>query len=270
MSLQPVFDLANAEVIHMRPLDEFTLDGLAPELHQFVDRNGPSGPMFDHPLYRDMHMLVTAAMPARRDYRDIEIPAGLARINAIIEEQIKCRAEAATCGQWGRYVFVHYRPYRVDALLNAIQRVGASRLWHLVGQVWRDSEDNMASAIEWGEIWSHAYDGKHGGFRKCFERVMGAPDRRAYDALPEFLTCYRGCKEEHHAYGYSWTIDREKAEWFARRRIGAGIVAKTQVHKSVVLAYFSDRKESEVVLDIDYIEGVEITHLEAPALAKAA
>lgn len=272
MTLQPVFDLANAEVIHAVPSNEFTLAGLPPDLHEFVDWDGPLGPMFDHPLHREINMRMTAALPERR-YDDVVIPAGLASIGFVIDEKTKERDGAAFCGDWRSYVFVHHRPYRVEALLHVIRRVGASRIWPLVGDVWTDSESNMASADEWADIWSHAYDHKQGGFRKCFKRVMGAADRRAYEALPEVVTCYRGCRAEHHVYGYSWTLDREKAVWFARRhsRSGSGIVAKVEVHKSVVLAYFGSRKEAEVVLDIDYLDEVaELQHLEAPALANAA
>ena len=80
---------------------------------------------------------------------------------------------------------------------------------------------------------------------------MSAKDRRTYEALPEFINAYRGCFDADDVMAYSWTLDRGKAEWFARRKrmMGTPVVAKVNVHKSFVLAYFSDRNESEVVLD---------------------
>jgi hypothetical protein len=49
----------------------------------------------------------------------------------------------------------------------------------------------------------------------------------------------------------SWTVDPASARWFARRPgyPGEKIVLKTTVPKGKVLAYFSKRTESEVVID---------------------
>jgi hypothetical protein len=152
--------------------------------------------------------------------------------------------------------------------LQVIKRVGASKVWPLVGHVWRDSESIAQSADEWEEVWSHAYD-RDGNFRKGHRRVMSAPDRRVYDALPKFVTIYRGCESEDYVCGYSWTLDRERAEWFARRFSSGGVVAKAEVHKSVILAYFSERNESEIVVDVDFLNwDWEITAL--PELKEAA
>ncbi|MGK9053117.1 hypothetical protein [Neorhizobium petrolearium] len=241
--------MLDQRVIHSLPLSKFNLEGLDPTLRSFVDWNGRHGPVFDHPLYRDTAMTLTAAMPA--DWPEgSNSPAGLARINEVVAHKKALADGFRRARKWEAYVFTHHRPYRVDALLEAVREVGASRLWPLVGHVWRDSESNMQSEDEWAEIWSHAYD-RHGRFRKCHKRVMSAKDQRTFEAFPEILTVYRGCFSEDDVIAYSWTLDREKAEWFARRKRwnGSPVVAKVEVHKSAALAYFSDRNESEVVLD---------------------
>jgi len=257
------------------PLEEFTLDGLDPSLHEFVNWDGHFGPVFDHPLYRDTHLRITAAMPEREGWPDKTkiVPAGLKQINEIIEFQSNLLKEFENARRWQHYVFTYHRPYRVDALLRVVERVGASKLWPLVGYVWHDSESNMQSADEWNEIWSRAYD-RHGDFRKCFRKVMGAADRRIYDGLPTMITAYRGCFDENDTMAYSWTLNRETAEWFARRKRfhGAPVVAKVKVHKSFVLAYFGSRNESELVLDytqgLDYYD-MTFTELE-PEMREAA
>lgn len=234
-------------VIRALPASEFNLVGLNPTLHDYVDWNGRHGPVFDHPLYRDVSMCLTAAMPANWPEG---APAGLARINDIIAQKRALAEEFEQSRNWAAYVYTHHRPYRVDALLYAVRKVGASRLWPLIGDVWRDSESNMQSVEEWEEIWSHAY-ARNGKFRKCHKFVMRAKDRRAFEALPETLTLYRGCFSPDDVDAYSWTLDIDKAEWFARRKCwnGSPTVAKVEVHKSFALAYFSDRNEAEVVLD---------------------
>jgi hypothetical protein len=246
------------------PVDRasFPINDLDEELRAYVV-DGAFGLSFDHPLYRDIHILFTANMPAEQ-YSDLSwAPAGLARINEIIRRKKKELSDAEAKGDWGSYVFIHHRPYRVDALLNVIRRRGASRLWPLVRHVWTNSESNMQSWFEWSEIWSHAYT-RNGNFRRCFRNFMRPVDRRTYDNLPEVITAYRGCADEDEVEGYSWTLDRGRAEWFARRAThrGPGIVATVNVHKSVALAYLSDRQESEIILDIEYLhEDIQVESL---------
>ncbi|MCZ7488609.1 hypothetical protein [Rhizobium rhizogenes] len=247
-------------------LSDFSLDLLDPDLRKYVDWEGNYGPVFDHPLYRDPIMLMTAAIPA--DYpAGSASPAGLGRINQIVDLKQRSLEKYKLRQDWRSYVFTFHRPYRVDALLTVIRSVGASRLWPLIGDVWRDSESNMPSRVEWAEIWSHAY-GKQGGFRPEFYRVMSAKERRFYRALPETITVYRGCFDASDTMAYSWTLDREMAEWFARRKRSQEnpVVARMDVHKSNVLAYFAGRNESEVVIDFNFGgEDYEIEIIELPA-----
>lgn len=240
--------IASGQAIRALPLSEFKLDALDPALHRYVDWEGRFGPVFDHPLYRDVHMRHTAAMPADWLYEGCR--PGLASINQIIERKQQALQEYERERKWFNYVFTHHRPYRADALFDVIGKVGASRVWPLVGHVWTDSESNAQSWETWEEIWSHAYDSR-GNFRKGFSKVMSAKDRRTYEALPAIITAYRGCFDEYDTTAYSWTLDREKAEWFARRKSWNGnpVIAKVEVHKPFVLAYFSDRNESEVIID---------------------
>ena len=79
--------------IHPVPLEDLTLDGLHPELHEYVVWDGPFGPMFDHPLVRDMFLQFTAGRPEFRPFGNdgVVIPAGLEAINDAVEQSRKCR-----------------------------------------------------------------------------------------------------------------------------------------------------------------------------------
>lgn len=71
-------------------------------------------------------------------------------------------------------------------------------------------------------------------------------------ALPQGeLTVYRGCRIPRHRLGTSWTLEEERARFFAERRAGpnAGIVYQARVSSSDVLGYFKSREEEEVVVD---------------------
>ena len=68
------------------------------------------------------------------------------------------------------------------------------------------------------------------------------------------LTIYRGCPTPTSARRMSWTLDLERARWFAGRQAffgytGAGLVYQGTVDSVDALAYFTGREEAEVVVD---------------------
>jgi hypothetical protein len=81
---------------------------------------------------------------------------------------------------------------------------------------------------------------------------MNPQERRFLARQRERLTIYRGCRSGRKI-GWSWTLDRRKAKWFARRFEeyveGSPIVLIGEVNKKDVIAYFASRKEKEIVVD---------------------
>ena len=63
------------------------------------------------------------------------------------------------------------------------------------------------------------------------------------------VTIYRGVGSEEYRDGISWTLDREKAEWFATRFTEDGVVYSAKVKSNDILYYISDRGEKEVIVD---------------------
>ena len=66
------------------------------------------------------------------------------------------------------------------------------------------------------------------------------------------MTIFRGYGF-HNSHGWSWTISREKAEWFGNRFAkelgGIPRVATGKIKKSDIIAYFDGREEKEIVCD---------------------
>ena len=73
---------------------------------------------------------------------------------------------------------------------------------------------------------------------------MPKEDRRVFRDLPDELTIYRGvgAKDEEtaefFAEGFSWTLNRDKAEWFAQRNSveGKSYLETMRVSKGDVIA----------------------------------
>ena len=78
---------------------------------------------------------------------------------------------------------------------------------------------------------------------------MDKEEREYLKKLPNQVWIYRGASDKN---GLSWTLDREKAEWFAQRNqhfMGEEMkVFEKKVHKNRIFAYLNGRKEQEIIL----------------------
>lgn len=87
--------------------------------------------------------------------------------------------------------------------------------------------------------------------RRCNSKhLMGQENYEVYEKLPDTFTVYRGLQENAQEDGLSWTLSKDVAEWFANRFDNEGKIIEKVIHKSEVIAYFNDRDEEEIVLDI--------------------
>lgn len=87
--------------------------------------------------------------------------------------------------------------------------------------------------------------------RNCNKKyLMGQENYEAYENLPDTFVVYRGLQENAQEDGLSWTLSKDVAEWFASRFENNGEIIEKTVHKTEVIAYFNDREEEEIILDI--------------------
>ena len=77
---------------------------------------------------------------------------------------------------------------------------------------------------------------------------MDEKELKIYNSLPERGTIYRGAKIKT-ALGHSWTLDKDKAKWFASRYNGPSVLQKGEFKKKDVIAYFD--REKEIFIDMD-------------------
>jgi hypothetical protein len=86
------------------------------------------------------------------------------------------------------------------------------------------------------------------------EFLMSNKDLKFFNELPEEFTIYRGCSKveaKSNNFRISWTLDEKIAEHFAKGteetlRKKSEVVSKT-ISKSNAIAYFSNRKEKEIL-----------------------
>jgi len=88
-------------------------------------------------------------------------------------------------------------------------------------------------------------------------------DEEEFNKLPKRMRVYRGTTDaetESGEYGLSWTLDREKAEWFSQRYAadqGAPAVLTATVFKRRVLGYLTGLEESEIVVLPEHLNAVQ-------------
>jgi hypothetical protein len=80
--------------------------------------------------------------------------------------------------------------------------------------------------------------------------------------LPDVLPIYRGIGSAKGRNGLSWTLDRERAIFFAQRfvgvsRFGGSALLTARAYKSDVHALLLGRSEEEVVIDKFQITSIE-------------
>lgn len=231
---------------------------LPSDLHEFLFLHERMGVAFHHPFQISFGLRALLPDVVQPDYPPENLVTG---IPGNIERRQKIFDDLCAERDWVAALYVVERPYRYEYLNMLMENYGVEPLLAAVGFVWCDAhsiaqdEDGI-----WGEIWDRVLFTKARTSRKRRFYVMDAEERAAFAELPEDLTVYRGFQTEGGEESWSWSLDREMAVWFARRFASSTTTARLatmKVRKADVLAYFTGRKESEIVLHATYTDFTE-------------
>jgi hypothetical protein len=166
-------------------------------------------------------------------------------VNTQYEQKRKAVEEALDKCEYERYIWLHERPYRLQAFISLVEsnaEIADADYWKIIGDIWTDTENAYANLNEWEELF--------GSNRSERNNMMNKEEIAELNSMPETLTIYRGCLHGLNEDGVSWTTDRDRAEWFANRFGSKGLepcVLQQEIRKDEVIAYFTRRGESEVL-----------------------
>lgn len=197
--------------------------------------------------------------------------------NRALKQKQTMLAEAIVERNISRIVWLHERPYRLDALLehyehclsgsaggvNGGQRKAQElrRLADMVIQVWTDSENIWQNYDEWVDLLERCGN-------TALQRATSKEDQEVYKALPKTVKLYRGGRIDWEDMmdsrpPLSWSLDKTKAEWFARRfmehRHEDGNLITAEIDKEDICFYTDTRNEQEVVVSSDGLRIGDIT-----------
>jgi hypothetical protein len=209
---------------------------LLPELRKALSK-GPFGMMISHPLVIDPFF--------------VEDPRSYGLVNAQLRWKQGLLDKARAESDWGQVVFLHERPYRLKALLDYVlpAKPPKPELGELLGDTWADAEAPSHFKTN-RDVWCSLFN--HLGSSKAY--LMDVDEIGHLGALPDTLRIYRGYAGRHRT-GLSWTLDYDRARWFARRWGSDGArVATGTVEKSKVFALLEGRRESEIVVDPRHVK----------------
>lgn len=219
MTLEEIF----ADAIAGKPFDE-----LDPELAEYMYDTGDLGTWIKHPL--------------------VFVPFYNPALHRLYNEQLRLKKEAiaraAEEKDWNSYIYLHERPYRLWAFKEVQHRLPDGTYWKLLGSIWRDSENIRENPDEWTGLLTAP--------RARREMMMSPEDQKALLEMPLAFAVYQGHTSDRDD-GFSWTTERATADWFAKRFAdlegGRPMVATAVVAKRDVIAYMTNRNESEIIVD---------------------
>lgn len=206
--------------------------------------------MSNEPLHDDLDPYLGAIdgtnMMALRHPLVYSVPyTGAGLPNHTYKIKREAEAEFLKNAQYVKVVWLYERPYRFWKFSEFADLFTDEEYWELLGSIWTDSENIHESKFWWHAALSSDRPGR--------ELLMSEDEREAYDALPDTITIYRGCKIGLNEDGLSWTTDLARARWFANRFGGddeyRGAVRTATVKKEDVVALFNGRGECEVVIN---------------------
>lgn len=221
-----------------------TKEELDPALALYMDKDGPFGLSIKHPLV----------------FSIVHTPAMNAFVNAQLKQKREALKRAKSKGNWYTCVWLYERPYRLDAFLDISRHLDGPQYWELLGDVWSDTENAWQNVGKWREALTADPEGR--------EMMSDEDVRCVFDLPPEkggllpMTRIYRGYRFDDALQGYSWTLDKARARWFAHRlrqddhpspKIASGFVAREHV-----IAYMTDRDEQEIVTLPEYVTELEI------------
>jgi hypothetical protein len=202
---------------------------LCSELKRSIDSNG----MLMHPLvlsivvHESLHQHFNEQLALKKMLRD----------------------QAFADCDWNTYVFLHERPFRMQALCDVLSLLNFSNAddASLILSIWADSESPHVNADIWRKIFKQLDR----------EAAMQAEDFARLQAMPEKFVVYRGVGSMTRkgvalysaatiAKGLSWSLSRDIASWYATRFTETGRVVEATVRRDHCLL-LSHRGEEEII-----------------------
>jgi len=165
------------------------------------------------------------------------MPGQAAMLNDIYRQKKRAWDGYVAADRWDIIIDVLVeKPHRLDALLQHGHKIRSNKLfWEAVASVWTSMEYFHDQLEAWDEVFATVRTGRLS--------MMDEDEQAKLAAMDDEIEVFRGGDDT----GYSWTVNKTIAQWFAAR-FGAGHDIHTRtIPKSEVIAYLDQRNEEEII-----------------------
>lgn len=169
------------------------------------------------------------------------------------------RKELLESKRYRDFVYSAASRERLAAFLEVEARLTDGDYWSLLRDVYQDAELVMPDQ----DVWLRLFRAN----RAARSNLMKDEEHANLAELTDVIEIYRGCGTNDGIRGMSWTLNRERAVWFAqyscdsRRRFNfpqfAGrspLLATGRCRKDNLIALLSERQEHEVIVIPESVE----------------
>ena len=178
---------------------------------------------------------------------------------------------------WSAYLCLFGHATRADAFVEILPELDdepSEVYWSMLGEAWSSTEAPGIGDIDWRALFTdHGITGR--------AALMDETGLTVFETLPERVTVYRGVGCLDRARGLSWTLDRDKARWFAtyaerqlgrsgtarRGDVGRACVLRGELARVDVIAVLEVREEREVIALPESVQDLHV--IEPPEDAQA-
>jgi hypothetical protein len=243
------------------------IDRLMHAVKATLDTSIAALPLYRHPLY------VGVALP------DTLPPLGMFKdlgLKGILTNKVAAFNEAVEAKDWEQCLWLTERPFRMDFLFNLLESdydISEGVRAELTKAVWMDCESphvNKELWMEWFDWlhqyqeaslhltanWTHLYTADEWAARNQLVGKKASPKDEDPTIVVYRGTCTNEGAEFMERYGLSWTLDRDRAIWFAQRFAGCGergapMLLTAEVVAKNTIGPWQGRGEDEMVLPYD-------------------
>ena len=180
------------------------------------------------------------------------------RLNQLFRYKVKEYQDCMNQGEYADILMLIERPWRLNWVYEFRELIknnlGIEGYYEIVAEAYNDTENAWQYKNEVIELFY---------FGNQPHLMMGNDEKADFLELPDELKVYRGvCLNEMDSecdfLGSSWSLDFDKAKWFATRsgfeKSAYPLVFSMTINKGDVLSYFTRRNESEILIDYTKID----------------
>jgi hypothetical protein len=167
------------------------------------------------------------------------------------------RQAALDSGDWEGYIDSHESHERLPAFIQLLadrgNHVTDREYWRLLAAVWTGHDVVYRDLPTWRWLFRSNRGERH--------HLMTEPERARYAELPDRVTVHRGSGQLAGRHGIAWTLDHERAVFFARdfprsprlRWLGianptGAYLATVTVRRERIIAWLDHRGEDELLI----------------------